>query len=184
MTTWRMDPTKTWRKVEERLERETDPRRRQLLENVLTHMKAEAAGDLAGLMSTLAPDPQYHQWGATPADHGPKGRAAVQNFYEDFVASGATNLEYDVEHLVVDEDCIVTEGVMRIAYPGTIVAAMGKDVDDPAAYYLYESRMCVLWPYDADGMLLAEDAYTATDGFANLRKLTPDELPPALVATV
>jgi hypothetical protein len=32
-------------------------------------------------------------------------------------------------------------------------------------------------------MLLAEDAYTATYGFANLRKLEPDELPPALVST-
>jgi hypothetical protein len=178
----RMDPTKTWRKVEDRLERETDPRRRQLLENVLTHMKAEAAGDLAGLMSTLAPDPQYHQWGATPADHGPKGRAAVEQFYRDFVASGATNLEYDVERLVVDDDCIATEGVMRIAYPGHVVAAMGKDVDDPDAYYLYEARMCVLWPYDADGLLLAEDAYTATDGFADLRKLASEELPEVLVS--
>jgi hypothetical protein len=183
MTMDRIDPTKTWRKVEERLERETDPRRRALLENVLAHMKAEAAGDLAGLMSTLAPDPRYHQWGASPVDNGPKGRAAVQKFYEDFVASGSTNLEYDVEHLVVDEDCIVTEGIMRIAYPGRTVAALGKDVDDLDAYYLYESRMCVLWPYDADGMLLAEDAYTATDGFANLRKLEPEELPPALVST-
>ena len=98
----RIDPTKTWRKVEERLERETDPRRRALLENVLTHMQAESAGDLDGLMSTLAPNPQYHQWGASPADNGPKGRAAVEQFYKDFVASGATNLEYDVEHLVVD----------------------------------------------------------------------------------
>ena len=33
----RMDAAKTWRKVEERLGRETDPRRRQLLENVLAH---------------------------------------------------------------------------------------------------------------------------------------------------
>ena len=177
----RIDPTKTWRKVEERLERETDPRRRALLENVLTHMKAEAAGDLGGLMATLAPNPQYHQWGASPADNGPKGRAAVEQFYKDFVASGATNLEYDVERLVVDDDCIVTEGIMRIAYPGRTVAAMGKDIDDLDAYYLYEARMLVVWPYDADGMLLAEDAYTATDGFANLRKLAPEELPPALV---
>ena len=180
----RMDATKTWRKVEERLGRETDPRRRQLLENVLAHMKAEAAGDLDGLMATLAPDPQYHQWGASPADNGPKGRAAVEQFYKDFVASGATNLEYDVEHLVVDEDCVVTEGIMRIAYPGATLQAMGRDdIDDPGAYYLYESRMCVLWPYDADGMLLAEDAYTATDGFANLRKLAADELPSALVGS-
>ena len=179
----RIDPTKTWRLVEERLAREEDPRRRRLLENVLAHMKAEAAGDIDGLMATLAPDPQYHQWGATPADNGPKGRAAVEQFYKDFVASGATNLEFDVERLVVDDDCIVTEGMMRIAYPGRTLQAMGRDVDDPAAYYLYEARMAVFWPYDTEGRLLAEDAYTATDGFANMRKLAPDELPPALVSS-
>ena len=38
-----------------------------------------------------------------------------------------------------------------------------------------------LWPYDADGLLLAEDAYTATDGWASMRKLADDELPQALV---
>ena len=114
----RIDPTKTWRLVEERLAREENPRRRQLLENVLAHMKAEAAGDIDGLMATLAPDPQYHQWGATPGDMGPKGRDAVEQFYRDFVASGAQNLEYDVERLVVDDDCIVTEGIMRIVFPG------------------------------------------------------------------
>jgi hypothetical protein len=179
----RLDPTRTWQKVEERLATETSPRKRQLLENVLTHMKAEAAADVDVLMSTLAPDPQYHQWGATPADFGPKGRAAVEQFYRDFAASGATNLEYDVERLVVDDDCIVTEGMMRIAYPGATLAAVGRDdIDDPSAYYLYEARMAVFWPYDADGLLLAEDAYTATDGFADLRKLAPDELPPALVS--
>ena len=70
---------------------------------------------------------------------------------------------------------------MRIAYPGSTLQAMGREVDDPTAFYLYKARMLVVWPYDADGMLLAEDAYTASDGFADLRKLEPDELPPALV---
>ena len=179
----RIDPTKTWRLVEERLAREESPRRRQLLENVLAHMKAEAAGDIEGLMATLAPNPQYHQWGASPGDFGPKGRDAVEQFYRDFVASGATNLEFDVERLVVDDDCIVTEGIMRIAYPGATLQAMGRPVEDADAYYLYEARMAVFWPYDQEGRLLAEDAYTATDGFANLRKLEPDELPPALVGS-
>lgn len=166
--------------MEERLGRETDPRKLQLLENVLAHMRAEAGCDVAGLMATLAPDPRYHQWGATPDDLGPKGRAAVEQFYRDFVASGATNLEYDVDRLVVDDDCIVTEGMMRIAYPGRTLVAMGRDVDDPDAYYLYETRMAVFWPYDDEGRLLAEDTYTATDGFGALRKLSPDELPEVL----
>jgi len=180
----RLDPTRTWQKVEARLAVETSPRKRQLLETVLGHMKAEAAVDVEALMATLAPDPQYHQWGATPGDFGPKGRAAVEQFYRDFAASGATNLEYDLDRLVVDDDCIVTEGMMRIAYPGATLVAMGRDgIDDPAAYYLYEARMAVLWPFDADGLLLAEDAYTATDGFENLRKLAPDELPEHLAAS-
>jgi hypothetical protein len=179
----RLDPTKTWRLVEERLARETDPRRQTLLRNLLAHMRAETAGDIDGLMATLSAEPRYHQWGAVPADHGPKGRAAVEQFYRDFVASGATNLEYDVERLVVDDDCVVTEGIMRIAYPGRTLTAMGRTVDDPDAYYLYEARMAVFWPYDPDGFLLAEDAYTATDGFAPLRRLSGDELPPALVSS-
>ena len=180
----RLDPAKTWQKVQERLATETSPRKRQLLENVLAHMKAEAASDVDALMATLAPDPQYHQWGATPGDFGPKGRAATEQFYRDFAASGATNLEYDVERLVVDDDCIVTEGMMRIAYPGATLQAVGRDdIDDPSSYYLYEARMAVFWPYDAEGMLLAEDAYTATDGFENLRKLSADELPDALVSS-
>jgi hypothetical protein len=178
-----IDPTTTWRAVEARLTRETDPRRRQLLENLLTHMRAEAAGDLDGLLATLAPDPQYHQWGAVPGDAGPKGWDAVQAFYRDFIASGATNLEYDVERLVVDEDCIATDGVMRIVYPGRVLAARGQTVESPDAYYLYETRMGVFYPYDAAGRMVGEDTYVATDGFARLRVLAADELPPALAPT-
>jgi hypothetical protein len=177
-----IDPTVTWRVVEARLAREADPRRRQLLENLLAHMHAEAAGDLDGLLATLAPDPQYHQWGAVPADAGPKGWDAVTRFYTDLIASGATNLEYAVERLVVDDDCIATDGIMRIVYPGRALAAAGRAVDDVDAWYLYETRMGVFYPYDADGRMVGEDTYVATDGFAAMRRLDPDELAPALRA--
>ena len=146
-------------------------------------MRAEAAGDLDGLLATLAPDPQYHQWGAVPGDAGPKGWEAVQAFYRDFIASGATNLEYDVERLVVDEDCIATDGVMRIVYPGRVLAARGQTVESPDAYYLYETRMGVFYPYDAAGRMVGEDTYVATDGFARLRVLAAVELSPALAPT-
>ena len=176
----RIDPTTTWRAVEARLRDEPDPRCRQLLENLLAHMRAEASGDLDGLLGTLAPDPQYHQWGAVPSDLGPKGLPAVTAFYRDFIASGATNLEYDVERLVVDHDCIATDGVMRIVYPGAALAAAGRPVEDRDAFYLYETRMGVFYPYDADGRMLGEDTYVGTDGFAHVRQLASDELPPAL----
>src|SRR5689334_7774926 len=173
----RIDPTKTWRLVEARLARERDPRRRRNLETLLAHMRAEAAPDLNALMATVAETACYHAWGTDDPLYSPQGKAAAQAFYEAFIASGAHRLELDVDRLVVDDDCVVTEGVMRIAYPGAIVALLGHAVDDPGAYYLFETRMAVVWPM-SDGLVLGEDTYTAGDGFAGIadRKLSPDEL--------
>lgn len=171
-----VDKTKTWRKVEERLAREQDPRKRALLENVLAHMKAESVPDLDGLMATLAPNPDYHFWGPD-GDSGPKGTEAVRGFYTAFANSGAHRLEYDTERVVVDDDCVVLEGVMRIIYPGRTLVAMGRTVDDPDGWYLYEDRMVVFWPYDADARLVGEDSYTVGVGFDRMRKLSVDEIP-------
>ena len=48
-----IDPRVTFRKVEERLETETDPVLRRNLETLLTHMKAEMAGDVDGLLAVV-----------------------------------------------------------------------------------------------------------------------------------
>ena len=48
-----IDPRVTFRKVEERLETETDPILRRNLETLLTHMKAEIAGDVDGLLARV-----------------------------------------------------------------------------------------------------------------------------------
>jgi hypothetical protein len=65
---------------------------------------------------------------------------------------------------------------MRMAWPGTTLRAIGIDVDDDGASYLYESRMATFWMFDADGLVAAEDTYTATDGLAGIadRKLEPN----------
>ena len=164
----KLDPSKTWRKVEERLAHERDPRLRRNLETVLAHMKAEAAGDLDALMRTVAEDARYHAFGTDDPFLSPQGKPAVRDFYAAFVGSGAFRLELDVDRLVVDRDCVVTEGVMRIAYPGAALQAMGHAVDDPDAFYLYETRMAVLWPMDADGLVRGEDSYTGLDGFRGI----------------
>ena len=53
--------------------------------------------------------------------------------------------------LVVDRHCILTEGVMRIAFPGWTLVARGLDVDDPDALYLYESKAAIMWPFNDAG---------------------------------
>jgi hypothetical protein len=174
----RIDPTKTWRMVEERLGRESDPVRRRNLATVLAHMKAEAVPDVEALMATVAPSPEYHAWGTEDPLYSPKGREAVRDFYTAFAASGAHRLEFDMDRLVVDAASVVTEGIMRIAYPGAILELLGHAVDDPAAFYLYETRMCVVWPMDESGLVIGEDSYVGGDGFRDIanRKIRAEDL--------
>jgi hypothetical protein len=172
-----IDPHVTWRKVEERLASETDPVLRRNLELLLTHMKAEAELDLPRLMSTVAEDAVYQSFSQDPATW-PRGKAGVQAFYEAFAASGAHKLCHDIDRLVVDRDCIVTEGLMRMAWPGRTLLARGIEVDDPDADYLFEARMAIVWPITEDGLFRGEDSYVAGDGFDGIadRKLTPADI--------
>ena len=73
-----IDQAVTWRKVEERLEVETDPILRRNLETVLAHMKAESAGDIDGLLDTLADDVHYHAYGAPDPASSPVGKDGVR----------------------------------------------------------------------------------------------------------
>lgn len=172
-----IEQTRTWAAVEQRLGTETDPILARNLRQVLDHMKSEAVGDLDGLLAGLSESASYHAYGAPP-EASPTGKAEVRRFYEDFIASGATRLAFEVDRLVVDRNCILTEGLMRMAYPGTTLAARGVPVDDPSAYYLFEARMATLWPFDDDGLIIGEDTYTGSDGFAGIadRKLAPEDI--------
>jgi hypothetical protein len=171
-----IDQHRTWRKVEERLATETDPVLRRNLETLLQHMRAEAALDMDGLMATVSEQAHYRNF--AQGGSGPVGKAAVQQFYEGFAASGAEKLEFDLDRLVVDRHCILTEGVMRMAWPARSLLAMGIEVEDPDADYLYEARMAVLWPIDEHGLFLGEDSYVGGDGFEGIagRKIDPDDI--------
>jgi hypothetical protein len=172
-----IDQTRTWRKVEERLETETDPVLRRNLELLLTHMKAETVLDLPTLMSTVSENSVYQSFSQDPSTWA-RGKAGVQAFYENFAASGAHKLCLDLDRLVVDRDCILTEGEMKMAYPGRTLQAMGIEVDDLDADYLFETRMAIVWPIDADGLFIGEDSYVSSDGFAGIadRKLRSEDI--------
>ena len=173
-----IDQNLTWKKVEQRLAIETDPVLRRNLEMLLAHMKAEAVLDMEALMATVSERAHYHSYTGDPDAPSPEGKAAVQQFYENFAASGAGKLHLDIDRLVVDRDCILTEGIMRMAYPGRTLEAMGIAVDDPGADYLYETRMAIIWPIDDDGLFIGEDAYVESDGFAGIagRKIDPADV--------
>jgi hypothetical protein len=169
-----VDPTITWKPLEERLARTTNARHRQVLEIVLEHMKEEAKPNLDGLMATLAPNPDYHFW-HDGHDVGPKTTEGVREYYANFVASKSNVLEFAIDRLYVDDDGLLTEGYLRQIYPGSYAAQIGIPADDPDAAYFIEFRQLIVWPVDADGKILGEDSYHS--GPSRIEKLTEDQLP-------
>lgn len=180
----KLNPNNTWRLVEERMQREQDPKTRRNLELVLQHMKCEAQGDIEGVVATLCDKPTYiaHDIPDEPSMNPIGSKDAVRDFYDlTIVQTGAHQLELNCERVIADHEAVVTEGIMRMAYPGATLIAMGVEVDDPDAYYLYQTRMSVVWPVDADsGLLTGEETYTGTDGFAGIaeRKITAADIVP------
>ncbi|MGI9601985.1 MAG: nuclear transport factor 2 family protein [Acidimicrobiales bacterium] len=176
-----IDPNNTWRLVEQRLASESDEVVRRNLEQVLAHMKAEAVADIDGVVATLADQPRYRTHGSDDRPElNPSSVEAVRAFYDlTIVQTGAHRLELAVDRVIADRSAVLTEGTMRIAYPGRTLEVMGLDVDDPEAHYLYETRMAVVWPVDeASGRLVGEEVYTVGDGFAGItdRKLAPSDI--------
>ena len=168
----RIDPNRTWKLVEKRLADERDPTLRRNLELVLAHMKAEARADIEGVVATLTERPRYITY-ANPDDPilNPTGsKDAVRRFYDaTIVQTGAHRLEFACDRVIVDADSVFTEGIMRMAYPGATLRAMGIEVDDPSAYYVAESRMGVVWPVDpAEERLTGEEVYSGRDPFAGI----------------
>ena len=188
----KMNPNKTWRLVEERLEAETDPRRRHVLGLVLAHMKCEAQADIEGVVATLSDKPQYIIW-SNPDDPiaSPGGdRDAIRGFYDrSIVQTGAHRLEFDCDRVIVDDDAVFTEGMMRMAYPGRTLEAMGIEVPDVDSYYVAQSRMGIVWPVDLDdpeARLRGEEVYSANDAFEGVadRPISLEEIVPLELASV
>jgi hypothetical protein len=174
------DQSVSWQQLEERLAKTTDPRHRTMIQTVIDHAKAEAEGDVDGLMATLVADPQYHFW-RNAQDWGPKGPAAVRAFYEDFVVSGAGFFESYKPRIVVDDDNVVTECVMRGIVPGAVARQRGCDVPDVNGHYVVTARTVIFWPFNEDGVLIGEDSYGSSD-VTDFQRVPDDQLPAEYVA--
>jgi len=108
-------------------------------------------------------------------DKGPQGADAVRAFYAETVRTRTNFLEFDIERLVVDDNCAIVEGFLKHIYPGSHAARMGMAVDDPDADYLVVFRTLVVLPVDEEGLIKGEDFYRS--GPASVTNLSRDELP-------
>jgi len=160
----KIDPYRMWRLLEERIGKETNPLHRRQLETIVKHMKGEAMGDIDYILTTVSPDAVYVLYGlpGTPPQlfHG---HDEIRGFYNAMLDAISVNQELCVDRVVVDDQCVVTEGVTRTALRGRTLAAAGVPVDEIDAYYYSEGRSLVIWPFDpVTGLLTGEQIYTAT----------------------
>ncbi|QKT07066.1 hypothetical protein HUN08_07540 [Gordonia sp. X0973] len=164
--------------IRTRLEATTNERHRTMLERMLEHAHHEHQGNLEGLMGTLGPATDYHFWELS-GDVGPKGLDGVRGYYSHLVESNAHILEFDCQRMLVDDDCIVIEGVLTMIQPGAFLAEnpMAAAFADPEKNYLLQMRNVIFWPYDENLYIIGEDSYTG--GPMEIRELADDELPQA-----
>lgn len=182
----KINPDNSWKLVAERLEAETDPRRRHVLGLVLDHIKRELRLDIEGVIDTLSDKPQYRIWPNVddPVASPGGSKDAIRDLYDRaLVQTGAHRWELELDRVIVDEQAVFTEGVMRMAYPGRTLQAMGIDVPDTDSYYLSQVRMGIVWPIDPDdpeARLSGEEVYAEGDRFEGIadRPISLDEIAP------
>jgi hypothetical protein len=167
------------------LAEQTSEKKRRNLELVIAHMRAEARCDIKGVLATLCDKPRY-VWHSEPdnPDLNPQGsKQAVAGFYDRMVVQpGAHRLGWDITRVMVDDDAVLTEGVMKVAFPGKGLLEMGVNVDDPDAYYVAEGITTVIWPVDPEsGLLVGEEVYEydKMNGIED-RKISLDEIVPLM----
>jgi len=178
----KIDPTRSFAKVDEAIAQAESPRHKAILENYREHMAAEIDGDVERIMATQIDEPQYHIYGQGLGDTGPKGGAEVRAFYQDIMDNDRNILEYEIQKIFCSDDNLFHEGTLRIIFPGYALKSFGLPIDDQDAWYLYSYQTSAIFPYAEDGRAIGEDVYS--DGPLNMErieKLADDELPDLLV---
>ena len=169
---------RSWHLLSERLAGETDERLRSNLAVVKRHVASEVAGDLEGLMATLVPEPEYQFLGAPQLGGDCKGYEPVRALYEAANNKGRNRREYDITHIVVDRETVVTEGILRHATLGSDLMAQGfgDDAVEPGGWYLTEDVTLIVWPINVHGLITGERVWFADMNRA-VKKLQPGEHP-------
>jgi hypothetical protein len=172
-----IDQTLTYRDIEEKLARTTNPRHRLMLERLLQHARGEVEEDLEAVLGTLAPHPVYKSSIETPGMN-PTGMEEVVRFYkEQIFGKGRHCLESTKPRILVSDEAIVTEGQVRSVHWGRDLIDTGTQVDDPDGFYLLTYRMLIVWPYDEACRITGEESWSRRTGADYLRKISEADLP-------
>jgi hypothetical protein len=158
------------RTLQSRLECEADSTVRRNLCVVLEHFDREIAGDIEGVMRTLAEDPTYHLYNLTNALRQSlrseiTGTEAARELYRTAIAEGTLMLqELNPRWLIADVNGVAFDASAKLAFSGRALIELGYKAV-PALNYLYEGRLCAFIMVNGKGKLTGEDVYFDPTGF-------------------
>lgn len=156
-----IDQTLTYKPIEAKLAQTTNPKHRRMLENVLKHARGEVEEDLEAVMASLSANPTYRVRNGGP-EMNPSGRKNVRRYYiEQIFGKGRHCLESNKERILVSDEAVITEGVLRSVMWGRDMKEMGMPIDDPEGYYLVRYHMLIVWPCDEDGYITGEESWSS-----------------------
>jgi len=179
-----IDQHKTYRPIEDRIARTTNPRHRLMLQRLLQHSRGEVEADLEAVMGSLAPHPIYRSWQGGP-EMNPEGTDNVRKFYiEEIFGKGRHVLESGKDRIIVDDDSIVTEGTLRMVLWGRDARESRMPVDDDDACYLLTVRMLIVWPFDENAYIIGEESWSVADPTNFLRKIEDTQVPDTMRAYI
>jgi hypothetical protein len=161
--------------VDRALAQTENPRHRYLLQAYGRHRLLEVAGRYKEIFTPqmTVEQPVYH-FHALGVSQTLKGRESVEALYAEWSRTGQCVMYVEDEQLAVSDNFIAS--VVPAGYqqmPGAVLRALGFDVDDETAPYLYKAYEQMIWPYDDQGRLIGEDVWEVEPENAEIIKIDP-----------
>lgn len=174
------DPMNVAKIARHHLESIREPRRRQVLENLIEHAEAEGSGNYDALMASCSKKKQeYATYGSDfPA---PQSYAELEIHYRGLIDSNLFLIHFEVEKLVAGSDVVFLEGIVHQLYPGNLIEPLfGVKVANVDAVHQLTKRTALTFVFDEEGLGAGEHAYadgpTTLDDFVEVAR---DEVPAA-----
>ncbi len=165
----------------ELLDKVTEPRRRQILENFIEHATAECVGDYERLMASCSQKSQRYEVYGRDIDRStlPQSYQALEKHYYKLVEQNLYNIHTELESLSVGEDSLVLDTITHQLLSGAnVLALLGIDMADPEGVYMVSRRLCIIFIFDEDGLGCGEHAYCCGPATKkHLTKIPPEQVP-------
>lgn len=177
------DPKSVVKIAREHLRTISEPRRRQILENLIEHADAESEGDYERLMASCSQKRQsYANYGAegAVAEWSPQSYEALEQHYRALIDMNLFVLHMEVEKLIVGADALMLDGIVHQLYPAGLIEPMFGVAVEPEGVYMVSCRTCIIFLFDEDGLGCGEEAYTEGKPGPEQISRVPDDQVPAL----